>query len=308
MPSPSILRTAVIGLGRMGRHHARACAESIDLELTGLYDSEVDILHAHAAELGCPAFDSAAEFIGKIDMAVIAVPTQLHATVAIPLLHAGIACLIEKPIAVAESDAHAIAQAAAEGGAIVRVGHIERFNPAITALRRALPENGTPLEIVAERCNPAQDRLYDTDAVLDLMIHDIDLVQFLRLIDFESYTGEVVVRRPASYHAVHAAISMADGTNVTLEASREASTPRRSLTVVYADAVYSVDFLTRRVTVNQTGKETVLPIDESDALRTQLRSFTAAVRGEDSDTADNIAASSALRFANVIRGEADQNA
>ncbi len=304
MTSPSPLRAAVIGLGRMGQHHARACADSADVDLAAICESDESVLRALASDFECRAVQSVTDLIGEIDMAVIAVPTQLHAGVAIPLLRAGVACLIEKPIAVSESDAQAIIAAAADGGATLRVGHIERFNPAITALRQVLPSDLTATTVTAERCNPAQARNYDTDAILDLMIHDIDLIGFLGVRDGADGSPTIAVKDTASFHTTHAAVTFADGVTATFKVDREATAPRRTLTVSSSDIVYSINFSTRSVTVTRDGAESAVPVTETDALRAQLRSFIAAAKGVESDTTDGEAALSALRLANAVRHHA----
>lgn len=285
----------------MGRHHARACAEASDVDLVAVCDPQESALYSVAEELGCPGVKNTDALADKIDMAIIAVPTQLHASVAVPLLRGGVACLIEKPIAVLEDDALDILQAAATSGAALRIGHIERFNPAITALRQTLPKNARVASLTAERCNPAQDREYDADAVLDLMIHDLDLMGFLSLSKAEPTPDTVKIEGGASFHATAANLKLTGGGVARFDVDREATSPRRTLTINSENTTYVVNFNTREVTVVEDAGKRAVPVGAADALRTQLASFVSAVRGKPSDTALGEDALTALRLANTIR-------
>jgi len=292
----------------MGRHHARACAETSDVDLVAVCDPQESALDSVAKELGCPGAKNTDAFADKIDMAIIAVPTQLHASVAVPLLRSGISCLIEKPIAVSEDNALDILQTAADSGAILKVGHIERFNPAITALRQSLPKNARAESLTAERCNPPQDRDYDADAVLDLMIHDLDLMRFLGLADVIPATGTIQIEGVASFHTATANLKLTNGGVARFDVDREAASPRRTLSINSENTTYSVDFNTREVTVVDNTGETAVPVGTADALRAQLTSFVSAVRGGPSDTASGEDALTALRLANSVRTAAGLSA
>lgn len=166
------LRVAVIGVGRLGGIHARALARLEGVRLVGLVDP-IEASRLEAATVhGVPAYPSHRRLLGEIDAAVVATPTRFHHEVALDLLRHGIHLLVEKPLASNSAQAEDLVAAARRHGALLQVGHIERFNPALTA---ALPHLSEPKFISAERRGPFSFRSTDIGVVLDLMIHDIDV-------------------------------------------------------------------------------------------------------------------------------------
>ena len=173
-------RVLVVGAGVFGRNHLRVYRElrqgGHDAEVIGLVDPDPAARERASADFGVPAFDSVAsalDALGAPHCASICVPTQHHASASEPLLAAGVHCLIEKPLAASLADAHRILNAAGESGALVQVGHLERFNPAVTAARTHL---NRPMFFEAHRLSVFTPRSLDVDVVLDLMIHDLDIV------------------------------------------------------------------------------------------------------------------------------------
>ena len=182
MPSSAQpLRTLVVGAGAFGRNHLRVYRElaadsTVAVELAGVADANPSTLAKAAADFGVPAFASvpaALESLGKIDAASVCVPTAHHAAVAERLLAAGVACLIEKPLAASVEEADRILTAGRTGHALVQAGHLERFNPAVTAARAHI---NRPMFFEAHRLSVFTPRSLDVDVVLDLMIHDLDIV------------------------------------------------------------------------------------------------------------------------------------
>ncbi|MFN0010908.1 MAG: Gfo/Idh/MocA family oxidoreductase [Phycisphaerales bacterium] len=176
------LRAGVVGVGRMGRHHARVYQQLAQAELVGVVDENTDRREAIAEERGCNGFATVDQLLAAgVDIVSVAVPTSYHRSVAEPLLKAGVACLIEKPLAGSVEDATAIKEIAEKSGAVLMVGHIERFNPIMVALRRET-ENGRtilPRFIEVHRVSPMTFRSVDTSVVMDMMIHDLDVVIML---------------------------------------------------------------------------------------------------------------------------------
>ena len=176
------LRCAAVGVGRMGRHHARVYAQMEGVELVGVYDADPERCEDIAEQHGTRAFKSLQEVVDAgVDAASIAVPTTYHKEMAEPLLRAGIDCLIEKPLAGTAEESRQLGQIATESGALLMVGHIERFNPIMRALRQATSEG---LEIVprfmeVHRVSPMTFRSVDIGVVMDMMIHDLDVVIML---------------------------------------------------------------------------------------------------------------------------------
>ncbi len=181
------LRCAVVGVGRMGQHHARKYAGMEGVELVGVVDQGTERREAMADSLGCPAFASEEELLeAGVDAVSIAVPTTYHLKCATPLLKAGVACLIEKPLANDSHESEQLVKLAKDSGAVLMVGHIERFNPAVMALEKASRENGAsgvrglvPRFIEVHRVSPMTFRSVDVSVVMDMMIHDLDVVLWL---------------------------------------------------------------------------------------------------------------------------------
>lgn len=176
------IRCAVLGVGRMGQHHARVYAQRSGVSLAGVYDANPARAEEIAERHGCPVFRTPGEVIdASPDAASIAVPTIYHRETAEPLLRAGIACLVEKPLAQDPTEAEALKRASEESGSILMVGHIERFNPVMLALQRATADGLeiTPRFIEVHRVSPMTFRSVDIGVVMDMGIHDLDVVIML---------------------------------------------------------------------------------------------------------------------------------
>lgn len=175
------LRAGVVGVGRMGRHHARVYAQLADTTLVGVVDNNPERAETIAEQYGAKAFGSVEQLLkAGVDVVSIAVPTTYHRAAAEPLLAAGVACLIEKPLAGDAVEAQKIKDAAERAGAVLMVGHIERFNPIMRALRK---ETGgqpiIPRFMEISRVSPMTFRSVDVSVVMDMMIHDLDVVIML---------------------------------------------------------------------------------------------------------------------------------
>src|SRR5437763_9616356 len=173
MESTDKIRIAVIGAGAFGRHHLRVLKQLPACELVGVVDSNQDRARAAAAEFGCTALADIGALPAGIDAAVLAAPTSLHADIGCALLENGTDVLIEKPIASDRASAQRLLDTAARLGRILQIGHLERFNPAVTALKRVVH---IPLFFEIHRMSLFSPRSLDIDVVLDLMIHDLDIV------------------------------------------------------------------------------------------------------------------------------------
>ena len=164
---------AVVGAGVFGRHHLRVLSQSLNATLAGVVDADPERAAQAAAEHNCLTFATLGELKGNVDAAVVAVPTSLHAEVGCELLESGIDVLVEKPIAADLPSARRLVDVAAEHERILQVGHLERFNPALAALKKITT---IPLFFEIHRLSLFSPRSLDVDVVLDLMIHDIDIV------------------------------------------------------------------------------------------------------------------------------------
>jgi predicted dehydrogenase len=167
------IRAAVIGAGAFGRHHVRIISHLPGVELRGIVDSDLEKARALAAEHSTAAYASTKDISCDIDAAIIAAPTSTHEEITAGLLDRGIDVLIEKPITSTSAAGLRLAQLAQDRGRILQVGHLERFNPAVTALEKAIT---VPLFFEVHRLSVFTPRSLDIDVVLDLMIHDVDIV------------------------------------------------------------------------------------------------------------------------------------
>jgi len=175
-PALSPLRMAVIGAGRMGQFHLKHLSKNPSVTLSGIVDSSAERRESLARKYKTTALADPSALIGQIDAAIIATPTSTHRSIGGPLLSAGISCLIEKPLASTLEDAEALISAATASGAILQVGHIERFNPAVMEAARHISH---PQFIEVNRLGPYDPRVAEVGVILDLMIHDLDIVLFL---------------------------------------------------------------------------------------------------------------------------------
>jgi predicted dehydrogenase len=281
VPEYGPLKAAVIGAGAFGRHHAtkyRALAEAgprsngQGIELFAIADPSADV--RRAAPPGVLAVADWRELLGKVDLVSICSPAVTHAEIVRAFLNAGAHVLVEKPIATTVEEANALVTLARRTGLVLTVGHQERFVFARTGL---LDQAETPLEIHCWRRGPWTGRGDDVSAVLDLMIHDLDLVHTL----VDSPVSEVKARGITQYgpHAdeVSAVVTFANGTVARLDTSRIAETRKRGLRAVYADGVIEIDFLTRQVT--NTTPRPLAALEMGDPLGESVASFVTAVAG-----------------------------
>lgn len=172
------LRVALVGAGVMGGNHARVLSRLPGVILAGIVDADPAKAQTLAAAHGCPALNGIEDIPGRADAVVVASASTTHATIGAYLLRAGLPCLIEKPLAMTESESLALIAAAERAGVPLAVGHIERFNPAVVKAAEILADQRIHAFDV-RRFNPGSARILDTDVVIDLMIHDLDSVLFL---------------------------------------------------------------------------------------------------------------------------------
>jgi len=238
MDTAKPVRVAVVGAGYLGRFHAQKYADLDGAELVAVVDRIPERARAVAGECGCEAATDVAEVLDRIDAASVVVPTSLHHEVARPLLLGGKHVLLEKPIAPTLAEAEDLVAAAAEGGAVLQIGHLERFNPAIVTLKS---HTRRPLFVEAHRLSRFTGRATDVDIVVDLMIHDIDI-----LLDL---VGEPVVAVQAVGAPVltgrvdiaNARIEFAGGCTANLTASRVSSHDMRRFRLFQPGGFLSAD-------------------------------------------------------------------
>jgi predicted dehydrogenase len=275
------LRAAVVGVGYLGQFHAEKLAAAPGVELAAVVDADEARARSIAARHGCAAHADPRALDGAVDLVSVAVPTARHHEVALPFLEAGVHVLVEKPVATTLAEADALVAAARKSGALLAVGHLQRFNPAFRALAGALAK---PLFIDCERLAGFKSRGIDVDVVLDLMIHDLDLV--LSLAKSEpvqvSACGFQVLTDSIDLASVR--LEFADGCVANLSASRVSQQPVRKLRVFQADGYASADLqagklrVARRDAAKGGIAEAQSAFEDRDELRAEIADFVDAVR------------------------------
>ncbi len=299
------IRAAVIGAGSFGRNHVRVIHQLEDVSLAAIVDQDLAKAQQLASEFQSAAFAHIEDAIDSIDAAVVATPTVTHEQVAARLLEAGVDVLVEKPIAESTAAGERLARLAQDRSRILQVGHLERFNPAVTALRSALT---IPLFFEVHRLSVFSPRSLDVDVVLDLMIHDLDIVL--------SFTGEQPVEIRAAGISVlsnrvdiaNVRLSFAGGCIANLTASRISTEQVRKLRLFQPGEYISLDYqrqeavrlAIRKNEPNATIGFESLPVTRSEPLRLELESFFASVRSRSKPQVDGSDAVRALRLAESI--------
>jgi len=274
----SRVRMGVVGLGQWGRHHVRILAQLPSVDLVGVVDRDGrEAIHlAHRFETR--PYEDHRDLLGKVDAVSIAVPTALHYQITRDFLEAGAHVLVEKPMtATAEESAHLVDLAAGQDRLLL-VGHIERFKPAVQRLFRLVAE---PLAIEARRMRPYDSgRTMDVGVVMDLMIHDIDIVQSMVPGRFEDLQAIGVCVHNSHEDLAVARLRMTTGCLVTLTASRVAAKKTAELEVTMADRAVHLDLLRQTITIHHfNGEIQRLTVEGEEPLELELRHFVECVRG-----------------------------
>ena len=315
--SPEPIRIGVIGVGNMGQHHTRVLSLLKDVELIGVSDINVERGLDTASKYRVRFFEDYHDLLEHVDAVCIAVPTRLHHSVGMTCLQAGKHVLIEKPIAASIAEAESLVNLAAESQCILQVGHIERFNPAFQELSKVLKTEEL-LALEAHRMSPYSQRANDVSVVLDLMIHDIDLLLEL--------AGSSVVRLTASgsrasdsgyLDYVTATLGFANGIVATLTASKVTHRKIRSIAAHCKNSLTEADFLNneilihRQTTANyrtdygqvlyrQDGLIEKVYTSNIEPLHAELEHFVNCVRGGVQPSVGGEQALKALRLASLI--------
>lgn len=273
------LRTAAIGVGYMGRFHAQKLAALEASGLVAVADASEARAREVAGELGCAAETDFRRLLGRIDAACVAVPTERHHEVVGACLDAGVHVLVEKPLARSVAEADDLLARARAKGLVLQVGHLERFNPAFRALAA---QPGRALFIDIERLAPFKSRGTDVDVVLDLMIHDLDLVLALARAEVEGVSACGFRVLTDAIDIANARIEFADGCVASVSASRVSQSAVRKLRVFRHDLYVSADLQGHSLrNVRRAGggvSESEARFEPTDALAVQTDAFLRAVR------------------------------
>jgi len=333
------LRCGVVGVGRMGRHHARVYAQSPDVELVGVVDTNVESSRNVVEQWGGQAYGTVDELLNAgVDAVTIATPTIHHRSAAEPLLRAKVACLIEKPLAPDVEQARAIADEAARSKAVLQVGHIVRYDPVMVAIRKI--QNLQPRFIAMERISPMTFRSVDVGVVLDMMIHDLDLLLMLVGCEPDDVHASAVCVLGEAEDVCNARLTFSlPGTNgercvANVTASRLALKTERKIRIITEDSYVSADFVARSGTVvrktanaeqladlrsrlkagddlsdvdyRNLVKTEALAVEAGEPLKLQIDDFLSAVRSGRRPTVDAEAGFAAVRTAERIVAAAKQ--
>jgi predicted dehydrogenase len=312
----SPVRVGVIGIGNMGWHHARVLSLIKDAVLVGVADPDPVRGRLAMEQFGCSWYASFDALLPQVDAVCIAVPTLLHHRVGLACLQAGRHVLIEKPIAASQEEALELIAAAERAGVLLQVGHIERFNPAFRELLKVVA-NEEVVVLEARRHSPNPDRANDVSVVLDLMIHDIDLVLELARAPVVrlAAAGGRSAEGPIDY--VNATLAFANGVVASLTASKMAHRKIRSLSAHCRASLVETDFLNRTLHIHRRAHQSVsadhgelvyrsdgvieeVSTTSIEPLYAELEHFLACVRGEESPAVDGLQASRALLLADLI--------
>ncbi|HLY36660.1 MAG TPA: Gfo/Idh/MocA family oxidoreductase [Candidatus Binatia bacterium] len=301
------LRTAVVGVGYLGRFHAEKYAAHSGAELVAVVDVDRERAREIAGELGVDALTDHRALAGRVDCASIAVPTNYHYEVARDLLTAGIDVLVEKPVTTTVDEAKALVELAVRGGRVLQVGHLERFNPAVLALDGLVTQ---PRFIECHRLAPFTERGTDVDVVLDLMIHDLDVILSMVPSPLRSVEAVGVPVLTSSVDIANARLRFANGCIANITASRVSLKRERKLRIFQADAYLAVDYGERRVRVcrrepDADGQAALVleerEVPEGDALEAEIDAFIRAVRDREPPPVSGWDGLRALEVAHVIR-------
>lgn len=289
MPNGQKLRVAAIGVGSLGRHHARNYAEMAAeglVEFLGVCDANEETAEAIGGEHAAASFTDWHDLIGKVEAVSIATPTETHCEIACGFLKAGVHVLVEKPIALTLAEADMMIKAAKTSGAKLMVGQLERYNAAMVALR---PHVTKPLYFEIHRVSPFPNRSLDVDVVLDVMIHDLDAIQWL--VGSEVKVSEIrAVGIPVisdKVDAANARIEFENGTVANITASRIGTEKIRKTRFYQTNSYVVLDYATKFASVTSLNPEAAHPllgisinrleINDIEPLKAEITAFLDAI-------------------------------
>ena len=315
-PTSSSVKVGVIGIGNMGWHHARVLSLLRDADLVGVADPDESRGKLAVEQFQCEWFKDYHDLISKVDAICIAVPTLLHHKVGLDCLKAGVNVLIEKPIAATELEAKSLINASKISNCLLQVGHIERFNPAFRELNKIV-QNEDIVVLEARRHSPHADRANDVSVVMDLMIHDIDLV--LELVNSKIQKLAAVGGRNSDglIDYVNATLVFNNNIIASLTASKMSHKKIRNLSAHCQNGLVETDFLNHSLQIHRKAHESYtaehgelvyrndgyveeVSTTSLEPLYAELEHFLKCVQGKESPEVDGEQASRALKIADFI--------
>ena len=304
------LRVGVIGVGYLGQFHAEKYAALPNCNLVGVVDQDRERAEQIAVKLNTRSFDTPIALLGNVDAVSIVVPTVLHHQVAKLFLEAGVHVLLEKPITVTLDQADELVRVAEQKKVILQIGHIERFNPAITSVKSLLK---SPSYLQAERSAPFTVRCTDVNVILDLMIHDLDVVIDLagsRPAQVSAAGASVITREIDS---AFARIVFENGCIADVAASRVSDEKKRIVRIFDGEALYTADYQTQKALVSRRGSGTVpellateIPTERRDTLLEEISSFLGCIDNKTRPLVSGVEGRNALALARIITDSIEQ--
>lgn len=302
-------RLAVAGAGAFGRNHLRVIRDSSRATLAAVFDTDPARAEAAAQEFGCTAARSLDELASLADAAIVAVPTTAHHLVAAHLLEAGLDVLVEKPITATTEEARDLCSIAARRARILQVGHLERFNPAVLAMRQVLTR---PLFFEIHRLSIFTPRSLDVDVVADLMIHDLDILLSITgtMPEEVRAAGIPILSRKADIASVR--LAFPGGIVANLTASRASTERVRKLRLFQPGQYVSVDYARQDcvaigVDENRQVKVQPVPVEKREPLAVQFDAFLDSIATRHPPAVDGIAAARALEAARLILDKIEEH-
>ena len=308
------LRVAVVGVGYLGRHHARILSSLPGAKLVAVVDTNAARAYEVAAASGTSPLTDYRELLGTVDAVTLAVPTELHREIALPLLTAGVHVLVEKPMSRSLAEADDMIQTASKAAAILAVGQTERFNPAVAAARSILTD---PRFIEVHRLGTFPERSLDIDVVFDLMIHDVDIVLSLVNSDVEAIEAVGVPVLTGRVDIANARLKFSNGCIANLTASRISRERVRKIRFFQPMAYVSIDYAAQKLEVFRLVKgDGPVPaieggevaVENEEPLKRELADFVDAIRTRRAPTVTGEDGRRALALATQIASKiADAN-
>ncbi|WP_133510602.1 Gfo/Idh/MocA family protein [Candidatus Thiosymbion oneisti] len=302
------LRVAVVGVGYLGRFHALIYSRMPEVALVGVVDPDADRAQAVAAEADCAAFTDAEALLGRVDAVSVVAPTRVHLEVAAPFLRRGVHMMLEKPIAATGEEGEEIVRLAARSGAILQIGHLERFNAGVMALARRI---SAPRYMEAQRMGGFTERVADVDVISDLMIHDIDIILSLMGSPIRHIAAVGTPVLTEHIDIANARLEFADGAVASVVASRVSDKKMRRIRVFQPSGYLSLDFITQTIDIAYP-KETRgverpeivrerIEIEPVKPLDRELETFVQCVRASRPPLVDGRVGLEALKVALEVR-------
>ncbi len=298
------LRTAVIGTGYLGRFHAQKYQQHADCNLIAACDQNLDRAQRVAAECHCEAITNHRDLFGKVDAVSIASTTSSHAEIASDCLKQGIHVLLEKPMTTTIEEADELIALAKEHNCVLQIGHLERYNNAMKAARPLLEE---PRFIVCQRLAPFQIRCTDVSVVLDLMIHDIDLVLSIVKSPIADIQASGFQMLSDHVDVANARLTFKNGCVADLTASRVSEEPYRTMRVFQQTTYLDIDFKKKQLIKHQPDEHGMerhtQRLDPNDALAEEITDFCHHIRSNTTPDADGVAGREAMKVALSISNQ-----